>query len=165
VLAVFNAAPFIDQFIQSKDQTYVMREKYDVNAMLDYVTWDYGYADTDFKALAGTPAAVAASDAVEIANFKKRGTHVTFDYTADTGQTVTLPLYFYPGYAAALDGAQELEPIDGDNHLLALSLPAGEGSVAVYYKGFWYFNAANFVSLFTALVLAGWGFCKRRRAQ
>lgn len=164
VLAVFNAAPFIDQYIQSKDQTYVMREKADMGAMLDYVTWDYGYADTDFKALKDTPVAVSAPDSVAISNFKKRGTHVTFDYAADTGQTVTLPLYFYPGYAAALGGAQALEPIDGDNHLLALSLPAGEGTVSVYYKGFWYFNAANFVSLLTALALAGWGFCRRRRA-
>ncbi len=163
-LVLFNAAPYLDQYIQSPDQTYVMREKTDANAILDYATWDYGYADTDFKTLKDTPVAVTAPDAVELSGFKKRGTHVSFDYTAESDETVTLPLYFYPGYAAVLDGAQALTPLDGDNHLLALSLPAGEGSVSVYYKGFWYFNAANFVSLLTLLALAGWGITRRRRA-
>ena len=165
VLALFNAAPFLDQFIQSEDQTYVMRDKADVDAMLAYATWDYDYADTDFKALADQPAAVAASGDITISSFQKRGTHVTFGYAADTDQTVTLPLYNYPGYAATLDGEQALTPIDGDNHLLALSLSAGEGTVAVWYDGFWYFNVANFVSLFTLLACTGWMFFKKQRKR
>ena len=163
ILAIFNAAPFLDQFIQEENQVYVMREKTDMDALLAYTTWDYDYADTDFKALEDIPVAVSASGDIAISEFSKHGTHVAFDYAADTDQTVTLPLYLYPGYTAVLNGTQALAPFDGGNHLLALSLPAGEGSVSVYYKGFWYFNAANYVSLLTAILLAAWAVLRRRR--
>ena len=162
LLAVFNIAPFIDQYIQSDGQVYVMQEKYDVAALESYATYDYGYTDTDFETISENPMAIAAPEPITISNFAKSGTHIAFDYASDSEQTVTLPLYLYPGYRAAVNGAQ-VSPLDGDNHLLALALPAGKGMVAVYYAGFWYFNAANFVSLFTLLAYAGWLVYRKRR--
>ena len=162
LLAVFNITPFIDQYIQSDAQVPVMQEKYDMAALQTYATYDYGYADTDFETISENPMAIAAPEPVAISNFTKSGTHVSFDYASDSQQTVTLPLYLYPGYRATIDGAQ-VSPVDGNNHLLALALPAGEGTVAVYYAGFWYFNAANFVSLLTLLGLAGFTGWKRRK--
>ncbi|HPF88907.1 MAG TPA: hypothetical protein PK537_12730, partial [Candidatus Limiplasma sp.] len=163
VLAVFNIAPFVDQYIQSDDVTYTMQAKYDMDTVTDDTIWDYCYADTDFDALENLPMRITAPDGVAITGFSKHGTHITFTYAADTAQTVTLPLYLYPGYRALLDGTQELTPTDGDNHLLTLALPAGEGTVTVWYAGFWYWNAANFVSLFTMLALAVWAGVRRRK--
>ena len=160
VLAVFNAAPFLDQYVQAENTVYVMREKYDVEAMTEYSTWDYLYADTDFDTLT-LPMAIAAPDGVAVSAFSKRGTHVTFSYAADTEQTVTLPLYLYPGYEATLNGTQALTPLRGDNHLMALSLPAGQGTVSVHYAGFWYYTVANLVSLGAALALLAWVFYRR----
>lgn len=154
LLAIFNAAPFLDQYLQAENQVVVMQGKVEPAAMENYATWDYDYADTDFDALVGLPAALDAPDSVRISNFAKRGTHVSFSYSAQTGRIVTLPLYFYPGYEAVLNGEQALETLDGGNHRLALALPAGEGTVSVRYTGFWYFNLANFVSLLTMFGLA-----------
>ena len=165
ILTVFNVMPFLDQYVQSNKLVYVMREKTNISVLNTFISNDYSYTDADNRVLIDIPAAVAASGDTEISGFSKRGTHISFDYSADTGQTVTLPLCFYPGYAATLDGEQALAPIDGENHLLALSLPAGEGTVAVWYDGFWYFNAANFVSLCTLLACAGWMLFKRRRKR
>ncbi len=156
-LAVFNIAPFLDRFVQADGQGYVMRSKTDMAEITAYTTWDYDYADTDFDALKSPPMAVAAPGGVTISDFEKHGTHITFAYAADTEQTVTLPLYLYPGYRAVLNGAQALEPADSGNHLLALTLPAGEGTVSVWYAGFWYFDVANFVSLGTLVAMIGWG--------
>jgi hypothetical protein len=155
LLAVFNIAPFLDQYVQADNQTYVMQSKYDTSSMKSYATWDYGYDDTDFEALESLPIAIDAPGGAQISEFLKSGTHVSFAYTAETEQTVVLPLYFYPGYTAVLNGTQALSPLDGENHLLTLSLPAGEGAVSVRYEGFWYFNVANFISLLTLFTLLG----------
>ena len=163
VLAVFNTAPILDQFIQSDQQTVVMESKSDGSITSIVGLRDYYYADSDFYALSDQPAAVSAPEMVEISNYTKYKLQVAFDYTSDTAQSVTLPLYNYPGYRAVLNGSEDLAVLDGENHLLALSLPAGVGSVSVWYEGFWYYSAANFISLASVLVLGVWAALKRRR--
>ena len=151
--AVFNAAPFLDQFLQSADREYVMRSKYDTASLVQYATWDYVYADTDPGTLGG-PMAVQAPEGVAISGLQKSGTHLSFSYASVAGQTVTLPVYLYPGYRVTLNGADAV-PLEGENHSMALALPAGEGTVSLQYEGFWYFSAADFVSLLTLLGIGG----------
>ena len=160
VLALFTAAPVVDQYIQSDRQTVVMAGKTDRSFTGIDPLRDYYDSDSDFAALAAQPMRIAAPDAVRITGFAKDGLRVSFRYASDTQQTVTLPLYGYPGYAATLDG----EPVpvsEGGNHMLALQLPAGGGDVRVLYAGLRYYPAANLVSLGAALALLSWALVRR----
>ena len=164
VLAVVNIAPYMDQFVQSDQQKTLMAEKYDVQDMEGYLLMDYFYADTDYAGFLNYPMQIKASGDITISGFAKQGTHLAFSYTASDAQTVTLPLYHYPGYTALL-GGQPLPIADGDNHLMAVSLPAGKGTVTVRYEGFWYFNAANWASLLSLLALLGYALWKARQSR
>ncbi len=163
-LAVFNVAPMLDQYIQSDQQTVVMDSKTDGSVTTITGLRDYYISDSDFVALRDQPAAIGAPEDVTIRNFQKYKLQVSFDYSAQAEETVTLPLYNYPGYRAVLNG-EEIAAVDGENHLLSLTLPAGEGTVSVRYKGFWYYDLANCISLASLLALAARGIYKRRRAR
>lgn len=165
LLAVLNVAPTLDQFFQYEKQTVLMAGKTDMAKVEDYDIGDYAYADTDFEAAAAHPFVIGAPGGAEIAAFAKHGAGLDFRYTAEAEQTVTLPLYLFHGYTAMLDGAQELEIIDGDNHLIALSLPAGEHAVSVRYTGLPVYNAANWVSLVTLLSLIAWALARKYRRR
>ena len=164
VLTMFNIAPMLDQYVQSDQQAVVIASKesgpfVSINGLRDYY-----YSDTDFSALNSQPMQITSPDSVQISVFSKDGLHVDFRYASDAEQTVTLPLYRYPGYEAALDG-EAISVSDGENHLLALTLPAGGGAVRVWYQGFWYYTIANFVSLGTALALLAWSLYPRFRKR
>jgi len=160
LLAVLNVAPFMDQFLQSDDQEDLMSAKYHVVDMEGYLLNDYFYVGTDCYNFMRFQIEITGGDDISISNFTKQGTHISFDYSADTNQTVTLPLYHYIGYVAELNG-EATEILNGDNHLIMLSLPAGQGTVSVHYAGFWYYTVANLVSLGTALALLAWVFYRR----
>lgn len=164
VLAALNIAPYMDQFVQSDRQDVLTAQKYDVADIEGYLLMDYFYADTDYSAFLHYPIRITAPDTVSITEFSKQGTHLSFRYSTDTAQTVTLPLYRYPGYTALRNG--EAAPIlDGDNHLMALSLPAGEGTVAVRYEGFWFYRAANGISALTLIAWIGWAAYRKRKPR
>ena len=165
VLTLFTAAPVIDHFIQSDKQAVVMQDKMDNSFANTGILRDYYDSDSDFEALREQPMAIDAPGEVEISGFEKSGTRIAFAYEAEAEQTVGLPLYNYPGYAATLDGTETLALSDGDNHMLTLTLPAGGGEVTVRYEGFWYYNAANFVSLVSVLLLLAWWMFKSRLAR
>jgi len=164
VLTLFTVAPVIDQFIQSDQQTVVMAGKTDLAFTEIDPLRDYYSSDSDFAALAAQPMQITAPESMRISEFQKSGSNVSFRYASDAEQTVTLPLYNYPGYEAALNG-EALAIADGENHLLALTLPAGGGAVSVHYEGFWYYTAANLVSLGAALLLLSWALYKRLRKR
>ena len=161
-LTLFNVAPILDQYIQSDRQVKVMESKVDGSLFTISGLRDYYYADSDFAALTAQTTRLGAPEGVTIRSFSKYKLHVSFDYASADAATVTLPMYDYPGYRAQLNGA-EIPVQDGENHLIALRLPAGEGSVSVRYQGFWYYTAANAASLLTLAALTAWGVFRRRR--
>jgi len=161
-LAALNIAPYMDRFVQSDKQEVLTAEKYDVADIEGYLLMDYFYADTDYADFLRYQIRIVSDGEIAITDFTKQGTHLSFSYSADADQTVTLPLYRYPGYVAELNG-QVTEILDGDNHLMALSLPAGEGTVAVRYEGFWYYRAADWISVLTLLALAGRAVYRKRK--
>ena len=73
-----------------------------------------------------------------------------------------LPLYAYPGYALTETGSGAV--LGRQQGYLAVTLPAGySGTVTVRFAGFWFWRAADLVSL--ACILACTGvYIRRRRA-
>lgn len=131
---------------------------------------DYLYADVEPEALfasgevpaPGEVRAVAGEAAVS--SFAKRGTRLSFAYVSPAGAEVQVPLFFYPGYQAWMDGAP-LAAAEGAHHVLTLSLPAGAHEVSVRYTGPWFFRASALVSLASLMVFLFLWACEWRRAH
>ncbi|MFH1512675.1 MAG: hypothetical protein ABIG45_04935, partial [Bacillota bacterium] len=164
LLSMLNAAPFIDQSIQSDRQTVIVRDKYADFVQQVHLPGDY-YADgTDVDAyLNRAPVPAAVDGDVTFSAYRKDYLHISFDYAAAAAAIVELPLYGYPVYRAELDGGEELALTEGDNHILIAALPAGQGHVTVQYSPPWYFTLADIVSLVSVLSLLAWGVLKRRK--
>ena len=165
LLSILNAAPFIDKAIQGDGQVLVMEDKTADYIGKVYLPGDYFMEGTDVDAyLRRAPVPAVVTGDAQISAYQKDYTNIAFDYTATTETTLELPLYGYPLYRATLDGEQALAIGTGKNHILTVTLPEGEGHVAVGYGKPWYFIFADWVSLGVLVGLMGWGiFWKRRK--
>lgn len=121
---------------------------------------DYLYADITPDALFASgevpqPGEVRAlSGDITLRSFRKVGTRLTFTYASTAGAEVMVPLFYYPGYEARIDGTVTAVR-EGAHHVLTLALPAGEHTVFVCYSAPLSFRVSNCISLL-ALVL----FCR-----
>lgn len=163
LLAILNAAPFIDHAIQSEEQIVVVKDKAADFVAPVYLPGDYFFEGTDVDAyLSRMPVPAAVSGDVEFSAYEKEYLNISFDYSSQTGAAVELPLYGYPVYRAVLDNGEELTLSTRDNHILTVSLPASSGHVTVGYHAPWYFTLADIVSLLSLLALIAWRVLIRR---
>ncbi len=105
---------------------------------------------------------------VSVEAHEKQGTNITLTVTAaDTDGYVLLPLFSYKGYhAKSADGLITNSClVTGEGNVMQLNIPAGySGTITIYYGGFWYWKAANLVSVLTLLVLLGLLYRDRRQS-
>ncbi len=113
---------------------------------------DYLYADVDPVALFASGAVPrpgevrALSGDIALCSYRKIGTRLLFTYASTAGAEVMVPLFFYPGYEAHVDGS-EIAVREGAHHVLTLALPAGEHTVFVCYGAPLSFRVSNCISL------------------
>ena len=101
---------------------------------------------------------------VTVSSYEKDGTNVTARVNAQTDAKVSLPLFGFDGYKAALDG-KALDWMLGDNNRLTVALPAGtQGELRVWFAGKAVWRAGDIISLAAALALLLRGLCRRRAA-
>ena len=101
---------------------------------------------------------------VTVSSYEKDGTNVTARVNAQTDAKVSLPLFGFDGYKAALDG-KALDWTLGDNNRLTVALPAGmQGELRVWFAGKAVWRAGDIISLAAALALLLRGLCRRRAA-
>ena len=164
LLAILNAAPFIDRVVQSDEQIVVVEDKAADFVAPVYLPGDYFFEGTDVDAyLNRAPVPDAVVGGVEFSAYQKDYLRISFDYTAPEDATVELPLYGYPLYRAMLTGGEELALSEGDNHILTVALPAGAGHVDVSYHQPWYFTLADIASVLSLLALIAWGVLQRHK--
>ena len=95
-----------------------------------------------------------------VTDYRKASTTVTAQVDAQTDAVISLPLFGYDGYRAAVDG-QEMETGLGENNRLTVRLPAGtRGMLRVWFAGKTSWRVAEAVSLLALLFLC----LARRRA-
>lgn len=72
----------------------------------------------------------------------------------DKGQYIELPLLYYKGYRAKESGGEILPVVCGENNVVRVLVPSGfQGIIEVDFKGFWYWRAAELISLGTICLL------------
>lgn len=97
-----------------------------------------------------------AADKLEISEYEKLGTDISFFAVNKSGdiQTVDLPLTMYPGYQAKDRDGNKLDVTYGNNQVVRIILPGSfDNTVCVWYGGKWYWKAATLISLLTVVFL------------
>jgi uncharacterized membrane protein YfhO len=99
----------------------------------------------------------------EISRLARQKSGLTFLLKANQKEILELPLIYYKGYRAELDG-KELEITESKNGLLEVT--AGQqGEVKVYYAGTVIQKISVWVTLFSLLALIGYLFYKKYRPE
>lgn len=99
---------------------------------------------------------------VTVTQYEKEGASAVMQIDAQTDGAVSLPMFGYDGYRAALDG-EELAWELGKNNRLTVPLQAGtQGTLRVWFAGKTVWRVADGLSLLTVLALC---FIRRRRGS
>lgn len=94
-----------------------------------------------------------ASDGVLVTDFRKFGTQIDAQVSAQQGGTIVLPLYAFDGYRAELDGTP-LSVEHSEHDHIQLSVQQGmQGSLTVRFEGKGYWRLFDAASLITAVGL------------
>ena len=97
--------------------------------------------------------------------YQKRGTHISLQLeNAHAGDWVEVPLLYYSGYEARDGQGQQLEVADGNNHVVRICLQEGTSRVVLQYQGFWYFRAAELITVLTLGAFGVWWWKKGRQS-
>jgi len=131
---------------------------------------EYLYEGTDIDCLpdwAGKVTVQKREDGSEkgivISDYEKEDGNLSFHYVMAEPEAayVELPLLYYPGYAAWIDG-QRAEVERGEQNVLRLWLsPGTQGTVTVRYAGLRIWNAAAWISFITLMVVSVYYGAKR----
>ena len=157
-VALFPMTTFLD----AKNPEHIQIREVEIIGSELIAGGEYLYHDTDISQLPRrTTGPAVVSEQLEINDFQRKNGHVTFRYTISGSKPeqnsplyADMPLLYYPGYRAWVDGLEIPVERSGQN-LVRVILPAGsQGTVEVCYKGKRSWNLATVIS---AASIAGWG--------
>lgn len=107
----------------------------------------------------------------KITGYEKRGTTLKAELSAHavhTNSWMEVPLYYYPGYHACLDG-METDLEQGTDGVIRVILPDefNEGQLSVWFEDFWTWKIADWISWLTVFTCAGYliYFCMRKKRK
>ncbi len=110
---------------------------------------EYVLLGTDTHKLTYKPP--VCSERIALNSYEKKGCYVRLDCDNGTGEGyIELPLLYYKGYRARESGGMYLPVVCGDNNVARVIVPSGfQGIMEVDFHEFWYWRAAEAVSLLT----------------
>ena len=124
---------------------------------------EYLPVDTDESLL--KEGQVGYPESVKVESYQKKALQVdmVLENTGENAQRVQLPMLHYRGYQAEdVDSGAPLQVDAGENHVVAVSIPAGyKGHVHVAFVSPWYYRVSEVISLLMLLCLAGVWIWKR----
>ncbi len=93
----------------------------------------------------------------KVENLERKGMHMKMTVTGseDIDDKMMLPLYYYPGFVAYIDG--EEVPVESLKRRVSCPMPKGTAEVEVYYEGLPAAKYANWVTVLTVIGIAGYG--------
>ena len=98
---------------------------------------------------------------MQISDFKRSGRVTTFNLNTTNGEALELPLIYYKGYTASLDG-KAIPVSESDNVLVQLS-HIQSGGVEVYYGGTLVQKLSFYITILSIFVLCSYIFLQRRK--
>lgn len=86
---------------------------------------------------------------VEVISHKKTSSSFTLTYLVEKEQSVTLALYFYPGWTAKLDQEPLIISPDSQYGFVTFNSPKGEHELELVFTNTWIRTASNLISIFS----------------
>lgn len=159
-------------FIEQSSGMEAIRNRADAENinLTDYLYFYSGQSDALLRER-GNVITTGGEGLWRIADYKKQGTSLSAELFFQAGHTdswVEVPLYYYPGYHASINGENALLE-QGNDGVIRVLLPDGfeQGRLQVWFDDFPAWKAADGVSALSFCILAGYGFLsgrKKRRA-
>lgn len=148
-------------FIESTSDIEVIEKRADAENIIltDYLYFYEGQSDAPFRER-GNVIATNQDEVWKITDYEKKGTALGADLSAlasHENSWVEVPLYYYPGYHASLDGVEtDLE--QGTKGVIRVMLPDefNNGRLSVWFEDFKVWRIADFISILTLLVCIGY---------
>ncbi len=135
LLSLIGAYEMLDEYIRQEVSVTNVSGGFSEKELPEY--WPQGTAREQFKDT--QPHEYHA----ELSDYEKKGTAITFSYTADEEDaSVTLPLLLYPGYYAKLDDGTYLQIESNEDNKVRVLLPGTSVKQTVtvgysYWRIFW----------------------------
>ena len=127
--------------------------------------YEYTYVGTEKEALRPGEIRVANSGVpAKISDFEKRGSELSFTLEADGGSYIEVPLLYYPGYEAEIDGQPHTVSLGENNVLRIYGGVNGTGRVTVHYEEPLLWRVSELASL-AGLALLIASLCRMKRAK
>ncbi len=146
-LAVINVAPWMDSYTYYRKT--VMDNKYSVYP--DFIKADYWTSPDDYSRLTGSlPVVISSNEKSTITDYQKTGTHISFLYSGNDNDEIVLPLYYYPGYQAEING-KKIDYTKSPENLIKINMMGNAGKVDVRYMEPWFLLLGDIVTLLTAV--------------
>ncbi len=153
-------------FLDGKNQEHVQIRQVEIIESTMIASGEYLYEDTEIYRLPERAGKATVSDeAAVIRNFSQTGSHISFAYDATAMSQdgyAEVPLLYYPGYKAWIDG-REAALERGEENTVRVLLPAGtSGTVTIRYEGKISWNLSFYISAASLLGWAGWGLIRQK---
>lgn len=141
-------------FIETASDIEAIENKADAENIIltDYLYFYEGQSDASLRER-GNVITSDQDDVWKITDYEKKGTTLKADLSAQAvhkDSWLEVPLYYYPGYHASLDGTEaELE--QGTYGVIRVLLPDefNEGQLSVWFEDFFVWRIADWISLLT----------------
>lgn len=153
-LAVISASPWMDYAFERKG---VLEFGRGANAYI--ITPEYQIEGTDVGATRSRDVIIEGN--TQLTAYEKKGTRITAQVDAAGDTKLTMPLFGFDGYAAALNG-ERIAWMRGENNRLTVEIPAGaQGELDVWFEGKAIWRVTDALSLASVLCLCV--FCVKKR--
>ena len=153
VFSILLASPIIGRYQQAIP--VVATKTYRANVDDDRYTLGGWYfpANTEIYYLYYEPGTVKSNQELEITNFKRQGSHLSFEFNNDAENNVLeLPVLFYPGYEVKVN--EKPVPIRiSKNNLIELELNRSEGRITLDYVGKLSYIICDLISVISLVLL------------
>lgn len=106
-------------------------------------------------------AVISENGKTEISNFKKEKGHLTFDVNTSSNDKLELPLTYYIGYRATLNG-EKIDYQQSDHGLIELPINQS-GKVEVIYTGTTLQRISYYISIIAIVIFIGYIFYSNRK--
>lgn len=159
LLVMMMAFPFMDELLQGETLT-VPENQQEIGQWTDDL---YLYADKPLRLTEERGEWVVCLDEeqVEITDYSKKGVRLQFtvetEYDADVALHMEVPLYYYPGYHAYLNG-ERISVKQRENGMTEVIMPWQSGTIEVKYEPDVLWSVSKGISFATVLgtVLVVW---------
>lgn len=129
----------------------------------DVGTDEYLYPGTNTEFF-DTARYAVSTESVSFTLLDRKLNQITAYVKAAEGGYVEMPLFYYPGYVAKINGEARMIQRGENNVVRVLLLPGDSGELRVHYRGKILWRCAEWVSLLSVLGYAGYqSFGKRKR--